>query len=426
MSGGSVPPTIAQVFDAEWTRLVAILVRDLRDVGTAEDAAQDAFIEASARWPLDGLPRRPGAWLLTTARRKAIDRLRRAKRMEALLPLVSAGSADACAADEPDDAARAFDDALDDQLALVVGCCHPALAPDAQLALTLRIVGGLSTAQIARAFLVSEATMTRRLSRAKEKIRVAAIPFDPPDLATLAARLPVVCGVIHSIFTQGHTNAHATELVRGDLCDEAIWLGELVDRLVPDDADVAGLLALMLLVDARRATRVDGDGFPVLLSDQDRTRWDRQRIGRGLAALTRARGAAGSSPYPFHAAIAALHATAPTFASTDWRGIVALYDALLVRQPTVLVALNRAIALAEADGAGPGLDAIDAIADQAQLGGDLHEYPYFHSARGELLARLGRGQDALDALDRSLAVSSNEAERRFLLRRREEIAASTS
>jgi RNA polymerase sigma-70 factor (ECF subfamily) len=411
-------PSVAEVFDTEWTRLVAILVRDLRDVGAAEDAAQDAFAEAARRWPTGGTPDRPGAWLLTTARRKAIDRLRRTRRLDELLPLIDAGAADRRSATAEDDPESVADEALDEQLALLVGCCHPALGADAQVALTLRIVGGLSTSQIARAFFVTEQTMTRRLTRAKEKIRLAGIPFEPPDMATLEVRLPVVRGVIYSIFTEGHASATATELVRGDLCDEALWLGELLDRLVPDDPENGGLLALMLLTDARRSTRVDDAGLPVLLAEQDRSKWDRRSVARGLATLSRAQAAGNVGIYQLQAAIAALHATAPTFEQTDWDAIVRIYDAMLVREPTAIIAMNRAIAIGEARGPAAALDALDAITGIESL----DDYPYLHSARGELLRRLGRHTDARASLERALDASRNDAERRHLKRRIAEMA----
>ncbi len=421
MTSGPAPASVVtQVFEQEWTRLVAILVRDLRDLGIAEDAAQDAFIEASQRWPADGVPDRPGAWLLTTARRRAIDRLRRGRRLDALLPLVGRNDANSSSRGAADSAPR--DDALDDQLALLVGCCHPALSHEAQIALTLRIVGGLSTGQIANAFFTNVTTMTRRLTRAKAKVRLAGIPFEPPTIETLTARLAAVCAVIHSIFTEGHTSAGSAELVRGDLCDEAIWLGELLHRLVPDDPEVDGLLALMLLIDARRSARTDADGLPILLADQDRTLWDRTRIDRGLAALSRAYALRRGGPYQFHAAIAALHATASTFDETDWRGIVRLYDVLLRRQPTAVLALNRAVAVAEAEGASAGLFALDAIEFADDLIGELDEYHYFHTARAELLARLGRRSEAIDAVDRALACCNNEVEQRHLSQRRAALA----
>lgn len=381
---------------------------------------QDAFTEASRRWIVDGVPDRPAAWLLTTARRRAIDRLRRAQRLDALIPLV--GSDDADRVVEPDHKID-LDEALDEQLALVVGCCHPAIAPEAQVALTLRIVGGLSTAQIAKAFLVSEGTMTRRISRAKEKVRLAGIPFDPPTVDTLAARLPSVCGVVHSIFTEGHLSTGTGELIRGDLCDEAIWLGELLHRLLPDEPEVAGLLALMLLIDARRSTRVGDDGLPILLVDQDRAAWDRSRIDRGVAALGRAHASRSGGVFQFHAAIAALHATASSFDETDWVGIVRLYNTLLRRQPTALMALNRAIAVAEADGPEQALVALDAIPRAEDLEGDLADYPYFHAARGEFLARLNRSDEAVLSFERALQCCGNDAERRHLERRRDDLSA---
>ncbi|BAN00643.1 RNA polymerase sigma factor [Ilumatobacter coccineus] len=415
MNDSATHPEVTAIFEREWTRLVAVLVRDLRDLGAAEDAAQEAFIEASRRWPTDGVPDRPAAWLLTTARRRAIDGIRRTKRLDELLPLV--GRPDAT-----DGSTGELDAALDDQLALLVGCCHPALAHEAQIALTLRIVAGLSTAQIANAFLTSEATMTRRITRAKDKVRLAGIPFEPPTLDTLAQRLPAVCAVIHSIFTEGHTSATSAELVRGDLCDEAIWLGELLHRLVPSDPEVDGLLSLMLLIDARREARVDADGRPVLLRDQDRARWDRNRIDRGLAALARAHAAQRGGPFQFHAAIAGHHATAPTFDDTDWRGIVRLYDVLMRRQPTALLALNRSIAVAEADGPDVGLFALDAILLADDLDGDLSDYHYFHAARGELLTRLGRDDEAVEAIERAIACCDNDAQRLDLERRRRRLA----
>lgn len=409
---------ISEVFSEEWTRIVAILVRDFGDLGAAEDAAQEAFAEASRRWAADGMPDRPAAWLLTTARRRAIDRLRRAQRFDALIPLIGSDDADRTARGEHD---LEIDEALDDQLALLVGCCHPSLAAEAQVALTLRIVGGLSTVQIARAFLVSEPTMARRISRAKEKVRLAGIPFDPPTVATLAERLPAVCGVIHSIFTEGHTSSGTGELVRGDLCDEAIWLGELLHRLLPHEAEVAGLLALMLLIDARRATRTADDGELILLADQDRDAWDRVKIDRGLMVLSRAFAARDAGVFQLHAAIAAHHANAPSFADTDWHGIVRLYNGLLRRQPTALLALNRAVAVAEAVGPEDALVALDAIPVAEDLEGDLADYPYFHAARGECLARLSRDSEAVDAFDRALTCCGSDAERRHLEQRREQL-----
>lgn len=401
-------PQVADAFRSEWPRLVATLLRDVGDLGTAEDAAQDAFVEAASRWPVDGTPDRPGAWLLTTARRKAIDRIRREQRFTERMPLlVNRAGLDADLGADPDAAPT---NTLDDQLALLLGCCHPALAPEAQVALTLRSVAGLSTAQIASAFLVSESTMTRRLTRSKTKIRAAVIPFDPPDLGTLTERLPAVCSVIYSIFTEGHASATEASLVRGDLCDESIWLAQLLTTLVPDDPEVAGLLALLLLLDARRDTRVV-DGVPVLLADQDRTRWNQATIRRGLAELHRAHSMHSAGMFQFQAAVAALHATAPSFEATDWAGVVRLYDVMIRRRPTALIALNRAIAVGYVDGPDAALRALDAIALADDLDGDLEEYVYFHSARGEVLAELGRLDDSQAAFRRAIALSTNSSER---------------
>lgn len=407
---------VADVFRTEWPRLVATLVHDVGDLTIAEDAAQDAFFEASVRWPVDGFPDRPGAWLVTTARRKAIDQIRRMQRFQDRLPALTAGATPTTSADL--DSERA----LDDQLALLVGCCHPALAPDAQVALTLRVVAGLSTPQIARAFLVSEETMTRRLTRAKSKIRAARIPFEPPSLETLTERIGAVCEVISSIFTEGHASATDTALIRGDLCEEAIWLAQLLCRLAPSDPEVAGLHALLLLTDARRPSRLDAHGSPILLADQDRSLWDRPMIARGLAELARAHSFQHGGPFQLQAAIAALHATAPTFAATDWPKVLRLYDVLLHRQPSALVALNRAIALDRVHGPLAALAALDAIPRADDLAGNVDEYVYFHTARSDVLTRLGRLDEADAALGVAIECSTNEAERSFLRRRRHDLS----
>jgi RNA polymerase sigma-70 factor (ECF subfamily) len=411
---------VVDVFRTEWPQLVATLVRDVGDLTVAEDAAQDAFVEASIRWPVDGVPDRPGAWLVTTGRRKAIDQIRRMRRFEDRLPTLAAGIATDAATDAATEAGRV----LDDQLALLVGCCHPSLAPDAQVALTLRIVGGLTTPQIARAFLVSEDTMTRRLTRAKTKIRAARIPFAPPGLDTLAERIGAICEVISSIYTEGHASATDTSLIRGDLCEEAIFLSELLSKLVPSDAEVAGLHALLLLTDARRPSRLDGDGRPILLAEQDRSLWDQPMIARGLAELARAHSFHRAGPFQFQAAIAALHATAPTFDATDWPAVLRLYDVLLQRQTSALVALNRAIAVDRVHGPAAALAALDAIPAADDLVGDVGEYVYFHTARSDVLTRLGRLDDAEAALDRAIECSTNESERSFLRRRQQELAIS--
>ncbi len=414
--------SVADVFGTEWPRVVATLMRDVGDLDVAQDAAQDAFFEASTRWPIDGVPDRPGAWLVTTARRKAIDQIRRMKRFEDRLPALAANDTahhyeDAGWSDVETDSVRA----LDDQLALLVGCCHPALAPEAQVALTLRIVAGLTTPQIARAFLVSEQTMTRRITRAKTKIRAARIPFDPPTLDTLDERVGAVCEVISSIFTEGHSSATDAALIRGDLCDEAIWLAQLLSTLAPSDCEVAGLHALLLLTDARRASRLDPNGAPILLADQDRTLWDQPMIARGLAELARAHSFHQGGPFQLQAAIAALHATAPSFEATDWRAVLRLYDALLLRQPSALVALNRAIAVDHVDGPAAALVALDTIQTADDLAGDVGDYVYFHTARSSVLARLGRHFEADEALAVAIQCSTNEAEQSFLRRRRQEL-----
>ncbi len=412
---------VADVFRTEWPRLVATLMRDVGDLTIAEDAAQDAFIEASTRWPTDGVPDRPGAWLVTTGRRKAIDQIRRTKRLEdRLAVLTDRATTNSDSTDSPDidlDSGQA----LDEQLALLVGCCHPALAPEAQVALTLRVVAGLSTPQIARAFLVSEETMTRRLTRAKSKIRAAHIPFDPPDVKTLTERLGAVCEVISSIFTEGHASATDTALIRGDLCEEAIWLAELLSHLAPNDPEVAGLHALLLLTDARRSSRLDRHGSPILLADQDRSLWDQPMIARGLAELARAHSFQRGGPFQFQAAIAALHATAPTFEATEWPAVLRLYDVLLQRQPSALVALNRAIAVDHVHGPAAALAALDAIPQADDLSGDVNGYVYFHTARSDVLARLGRVDAAAAALGRAMECSTNESERSFLRRRRQDL-----
>ena len=408
---------VADVFRDEWPRLVATLVRDVGDLSIAEDAAQDAFVEASTRWPVDGLPDRPGAWLVTTGRRKAIDQIRRTQRFEERLPALVDRTTTGSGSTESPHPDPDGQQILDDQLALLVGCCHPALSPEAQVALTLRIVAGLSTPQIARAFLVSEETMTRRLTRAKSKIRMARIPFDPPDLDTLTERIGAVCEVVASIFTEGHASATDTALIRGDLCEEAIWLAQLLSELAPNDPEVAGLHALLLLTDARRPSRLDRDGCAVLLADQDRSLWDQPMIARGLAELARAHSYRRGGPFQFQAAIAALHATAPTFGSTDWPAVLGLYDVLLQRQPSALVALNRAIAVDRVDGPSAALAALDAIPLADDLTGDVTDYVYFHTARADVLAQLDRVDAADVALDRAIECSTNESERAFLRRR---------
>ncbi|NNC78667.1 MAG: sigma-70 family RNA polymerase sigma factor [Acidimicrobiales bacterium] len=397
----------AEIFRTEWPKLVAVLVRDFGDLELAEDCAQDAFVEASTRWPVDGLPDRPGAWLTTTARRKALDQIRRSAsyktKLEELEVRAKRGPA------------RSEGEIVDDQLALLLGCCHPALNLEAQVALTLRIVAGLTTEQIARGFLVEEATMGKRITRAKTKIRQANIPFRPVDRAVLAERLDAVRHVIYLIFTEGHASGSDNSFVRGDLCDEAAWLASLLVQLMPEDGESNALLALILLTDTRRATRVDDSGIPILLEDQDRSLWDREKIADGLRALERA-SRQGLGSYGLQATVASFHAVAPTFADTDWFRIVAMYDQMLARGGGSVVALNRAAALSYVDG--PAV----ALAEMDELAADLDSYLYFHSARAELLRRLDLTDDAKAAYERALACNPAVAEAAFLRRQLESVS----
>lgn len=380
------------VFRAEWPRVVATLVRELRDLQLAEDMAQEAFVEAAARWDGGELPARPGAWLLTTARRRAIDVLRRERRFADRLPLLIEDA-------HPDQRTVA-----DDQLALICGCCHPALDDEARVALTLRSVAGLSTREIAHAFMTSEATMAKRLLRAKRKIRAAGIPFTVPVAERLDERIDAIAAVVYAIFTEGHRRADGPELLRPTLCDEALFLAETLVDLVPNDAELRGLLALVLLTDARREARTDGGGRPVLLADQDRTVWDREKIRRGLGELAAAHRLRRPGPYQLLAAIASLHATSPSHEETAWDAMLGLYDALLSREPSPVVSLNRAVVLAEVEGPAAGLGAVDAVAD------DLADYQYLHSTRAELLHRCGDEVGSRAAMARAIELGRNEAE----------------
>ncbi|MGB5951459.1 MAG: DUF6596 domain-containing protein [Ornithinimicrobium sp.] len=427
------PESITEIFAESWPRLVATLVRDLGDVELAEDCVAEAFAAASVSWPTQGMPFQPAGWLLTVARRRGVDQVRRSARFKELLPRIGATDqrlvASTYGGSEGSEAvpsvAYELDDQLrDDQLRLILGCAHPALAHDAQVALTLRIVAGLTTAQIARAFFVSEQTMTRRLTRAKTKIAAAGIPFTRSDRETLTQRLPAVSAVIYSVFTEGHTSANAPTLMRGDLCDEAIWLAGLLHDLVPQDPEVGGLYALLLLIDSRRATRVDEYGAPVLLADQDRAQWDQQMITRGLAALSQAHRSSELGPYQCQAAIAALHATATTFGDTDWDAITLLYDVLDADYPGPLVTLNRAIALSYARSPRTGLNALD-NSQGARRGRDLEGYVYFHSTRAELLARCGRVDEAIEEFGKARQHSRNDVEGRHLQERARRVASGT-
>ncbi|WP_433074001.1 RNA polymerase sigma factor [Dactylosporangium sp. CA-052675] len=395
---------IAGVYRAEWARVVAGLARRIGDLDVAEEMAAEAFATAVARWPVDGVPPNPGAWLATTAQRKAVDRLRReAKRDEKHREaLMLTGTA------EPPGAID------DDRLRLVFTCCHPALAMPTRIALTLRMVGGLTVAEIARAFLVQESAMGQRITRAKAKIKTARIPYRVPDREDLPARVDGVLTVLYLIFNEGYLASDPQrEAIRGDLTAEAIRLTRLVRELMPADGEVAGLLALMLLTEARRAARMSASGELVPLDDQDRGAWDRALVAEGHA-LVRARLASGEAPgrYQILAAINAVHTDAPDVRDTDWSQVVALYDMLLRLEPTPIVRLNRAVAVAELDGPQVALAQVEGL--------PLEGYPAFHATRARLLRRLGRGAEARAAYDRAIELEGNRAATAYLTRRRDE------
>jgi RNA polymerase sigma-70 factor (ECF subfamily) len=391
-----------RVFREEFGRVVATLVRRFGDIDLAEEMAQEAFVVASERWPSEGVPPNPGGWLTTTARNRAIDRLRRE---------ASRHDRHAQAALVHEQTERRDDgDVKDDRLRLIFTCCHPALAPSAQIALTLRLLGGLETPYIARAFLVPEATMAKRLVRAKQKIRDAKIPYRVPRGAELSPRLHSVLAVIYLVFNEGYTATDGDALIRVDLCAEAIRLARLLAELMPDEYEAIGLLALLLLTESRRRARTAADGSIVLLPDQDRTMWDADLIEEGQALVRQCLRANQPGPYQIQAAIAAVHSDARRAADTDWYQVLALYDQLLVVAPTDVVALNRAVAVAEIDGPAVALAAIASL--------DLDSYHLFHATRADFLTRLGRPEDARPAYDRALELATNAAERAHLETRR--------
>ena len=390
---------IAAIFRAESGRSVATLVRLFGDIDIAEEAVQDAFAVAVERWPAAGLPPNPGAWITTTARNRAIDRLRRESSRHDRHAQAALVRADR----EP---VEPVGPVIDDRLRLIFTCCHPALAPTVQIALTLRLLGGLQTPEIARAFLVPEATMAARITRAKKKIAAAKIPYRVPGDAELPDRLRPVLAVVYLIFNEGYSTTSGDDLVRADLCAEAVRLARLLAELMPDEPEVLGLLALLLLSESRRAARTAPDGSLVLLPDQDRTRWDGDLIAEGQALVRACLRRNRPGPYQIQAAVNAVHSDAPTAADTDWGQILALYDQLLAVAPTPVVALNRAVALAEVKGPAAALAEIEGL--------NLDGYHLFHSTRADLLARLGRHAEAAAAYDRARSLAANAAERSFL------------
>lgn len=424
LPGGPLPTTgaahdvVDRVFREEQGRAVATLIRVLGDFDLAEEAVQDAFISALETWPKRGVPGNPGAWITTTARNRAIDRLRRRKRLiekTEVLARDASIEADLHAIDAgpPEDAMSI----ADDRLRLIFTCCHPALAMDARVALTLRTLGGLTTPEIARAFLVAEPTLAQRLVRAKRKIRDAGIPYRVPPAELLPERLDGVLHVLYLVFNEGYAATSGDSLVRRELSAEAIRLGRLVSSLLPDEPEVLGLLALMLLHDARREARVGVGGALVLLEDQDRARWDRVRILEGQSLIGRALAMARPGPYQVQAAIASVHDSAVTPADTDWAQIASLYEALLWMSPSPVVELNLAVAISMRDGPATGLAMLDGLAASGSLDG----YSYFHAARADMLRRLERWSESSNAYREALDLTANVPERAFLAGRLDDV-----
>ncbi len=404
----TIETQIEKTFRAEHGRVLAGLISQLEDFELAEDALQDALVNALERWKIDGVPHNPGAWLMTVAKRRAIDRLRHAARFEqneaVLDSLVTPP-------EEPE-----MDDVIpDDRLKLMFTCCHPALALEAQVALTLHTLGGLSTQEVARAFLVPVPTMAQRLARARRKIREAGIPYRVPPADLLPERLEALLAVMYLIFNEGYVATSGDMLARRELCDEAIRLCRVLVALLPRSAEARGLLALMLLHDSRRETRLDEAGKLVLLEEQDRARWDRAKIQEGTAILDEALALHEPGPYQVQAAISALHAEAPTAEATDWRQIAALYNTLAAMLPSMVVEVNRAVAVAMASGPQEGLRML------LRLEGQADDYYPYHAARADLLRRMDQPRAAADAYERALALCSNRAERAYLQRRLDEM-----
>jgi RNA polymerase sigma factor (sigma-70 family) len=409
--GASVEAAVAEAHRREWAFVLAATVRVTRDIDQAEECVQDAYARALATWSASGIPSRPGAWLTTVARRRAIDVARRESTHERALPLL----VERVAAPGPDE--LDVPEIIDDRLRLIFTCCHPAIATDAQVALTLRLVCGLTTAEVARAFLVSEATMAARITRAKRKIAVARIPYRVPPVNELPSRVDAVLTVVHLLYTTGHTSPVGADLVRGDLVERSLDLARILRALLPGDADVAGLLALILLTDSRRATRLGDDGHLVLLAAQDRSQWDHAAIAEGITLVREALRRRPPGRFALMAAIAAVHAEAQSWDATDWSEIVGLYDLLVAMWPSPVVALNRAVAVGMARGPAAGLAALDALATEPVLA----TYSYLASARADFLRRLGRAGEARAAYEEALLLSENVVERAFLAHRLAEV-----
>ncbi|MGH3447462.1 MAG: RNA polymerase sigma factor [Nocardioidaceae bacterium] len=407
-----VATAVAEAHRREWAFVFAAAVRVTGDLDRAEECVQDAYARALTSWERSGTPANAGAWLTTVARRRALDLHRRDQTARRNLPLLAGETLTAGPEElEPEDIP-------DDRLRLVFICCHPALALEAQVALTLRLLCGLTTAEVARAFLVRETTMAARITRAKKKIAAARIPYRVPSLEELPARTDAVLTVVHLLFTTGHTAPAGAELVRRDLVERALDLARMLRALLPGDADVVGLLALILLTDARREARVGDDGQLLLLAEQDRTQWNRSAIAEGVSLVREALRRRPPGRYALMAAVAAVHDEAPTWSDTDWTELVGLYDLLMALWPSPVVALNRAVAVGLAHGPAAGLGALDALAEEPQLAG----YAYLPAARADFLARLGRTDEARNAYEEALLLTANHVEREFLTARLDQLS----